>query len=94
MELTNKEKFTELLNTQIWDNWINEEDKSKYWDLFEVFYCKLDWLKEAIEFNEELEEHIELLTNLQTVVQMLSEVKMNILFKLEEDELRNTISII
>jgi hypothetical protein len=59
--MANKELLAELLtkaiNTINWDNWENEDEDGEidgHHKLGDVYYCKLDWLKDHIEDEEML----------------------------------------
>jgi hypothetical protein len=48
-----KQKYDELVNEIDWSNWKHNEGtpKEKLWEISEVLYCRLDWLKEQLESN-------------------------------------------
>lgn len=84
---TEKEKFQDLLNEINWENWIDDEDNTKYYDFFEVMYSKLNWLQEKLTFYQEqfkdddLDEHLDTINQLKSLVELLSENKMNVILK-------------
>ena len=60
--MANKELLAELLtkaiNTINWDNWEKEDEDGErdgHHKLGDVYYCKLDWLKDHIEDEEMLD---------------------------------------
>lgn len=69
-----------------WENWIVDKDysgKSKdgeYWDITEVLYCKLDWIKERLKEDKNQEddnsEFIETLEIVQKILEKLDEEKL------------------
>lgn len=75
-------KLEDLINEISWDNWKVEEDykgKSKdgeYWDITEVLYCKLEWLKELVkEEIENNEEEIDTVNQVQKLLELIDESK-------------------
>lgn len=64
------------INEVIWDNW--EEEDGTYSKLGDVYYCKLDWIKEFMlgakyteyeeGYDEELDEKLEIITDLQETI--------------------------
>jgi hypothetical protein len=62
-----KQKYDELVNEIDWSNWVHNEGtpKEKLWEISEVLYCRLDWLKEQLESNtveiDEAKDTIEML---------------------------------
>lgn len=63
-----------------WDNW---SDGGKMWDVCQVLYCKLDWLTEylanvALEGvpSPEIDEHIDTIEQLQSLLECLNERKL------------------
>lgn len=73
-----------------WENWVVDKDytgKSKdgeYWDITEVLYCKLDWIKERLEednqYNSEEDDNSEFVEALEIVQKILE--------KLDEEKLK------
>jgi hypothetical protein len=64
------ERYTKVaLNTINWENW--EEEDGTYYKLGDVYFNKLEWLKEHIED----EEMLDIITDLQeTIVPILNEL--------------------
>lgn len=64
------ERYTKVaLNTINWDNW--EEEDGTYYKLGDVYWNKLEWMKEHIED----EEMIDIINDLQeTIVPILNEL--------------------
>jgi len=68
-----KSKYEKLVNEIIWDNWEKTElDKAgnvKYWEISEVLYCRLDWLKEQIKSDTvEKDEVLDTISMLQILI--------------------------
>ena len=66
-----KKKYDELVNEIDWSNWKHNEGtpKEKPWEISEVLYCRLDWLKEQLESNTvELDEAKDTIKMLQTFI--------------------------
>lgn len=79
-----KELLTKAFNRINWDNWTNEETNEPN-KLGEVYYCKLEWMKEYIlgskyiTYKEgedsELDEMLDIITDLQeTISPILNEL--------------------
>ena len=77
--MNNKEKFDNLIKCIHWENWQKEteqcDEQIEYFDLCEVLYSKIEYLKENIVINIEEEEHYDTLTELQLLLSLLSEKK-------------------
>lgn len=77
--MNNKEKFDNLMKDITWDNWEKDaegnHEEVKYFDLCEVFYNKLEWVKENIEISLEDMEHYDTLEQVQVLLSLLSEEK-------------------
>lgn len=75
--MTNKEKFDRLLNEINWENWQKEDADCELidepFDITEVFYCKLQWIKEDLSLNKE--EHLDTIEQIQTLLSLLDEEK-------------------
>ena len=62
------------INAINWDNWTDEET-DKPAKLGDVYYCKLDWLKDHLKDDEDLEEMLGIIDDLQeTIVPILNEL--------------------
>ena len=65
-----------------WDNWKVDEDykgksKDEYWDLSEVLYCKLNWIKELIQqYEGEDGEEIDTINQMQALLELIDEEKL------------------
>jgi hypothetical protein len=79
-----KELLTSAFNRINWDNFTDEETNKPY-KLGEVYYCKLEWLKEHLlgskyttyeeGDDEELDEMLDIITDLQeTISPILNEL--------------------
>lgn len=77
--MNNKQKFDNLIKDINWENWEKEteqcDEQVEYFDLCEVLYNKLEWVKENIANNIEDEEHYDTLTEVQILLSLLSEKK-------------------
>lgn len=75
--MTNEEKFIELSQDFDWENWQHEdadgEKIDSYWDITEVLWCKLNWLIE--DANLENDEHLDTIRQVQTLLELLNEEK-------------------
>ena len=76
--MTNKEKFDSLLQKIEWNNWQhcdadNEPIENNYWDITEVLRCKLNWLIQ--DANLENDEHLDTIKQVQTLLELLNEEK-------------------
>src|ERR1035437_2032499 len=66
-----KQKYDELVNEIAWSNRKHNEGtpKEKPWEISEVLFCRLDWLKEQLESNTvELDEAIDTIKMLQIFI--------------------------
>lgn len=60
-------------NAIVWDNWVDEET-GRYNKLGDVYWCKLDWIKESLN-PETHEEFISIIEDLQeTICPILNEI--------------------
>ena len=84
METLVENQLQTAINRICWDNWTNE-DTGQLSKLGEVYYCKLDWLKEHLlgskftTYQEgedcELDEMLDIINDLQeTIVPILNEL--------------------
>lgn len=72
-----KKRMTKAFNAICWDNW-EDEDTGQPSKLGDVYYCKLDWLKEYLlssklttyeeGYDEELDEMLDIITDLQETI--------------------------
>lgn len=72
----NQEKYNNLLASINWDNW-HDEEKNRYFDLTEVLFNRLEWLKEFINLDEDSDdsEHNDTIEMLQQLLELLDEKK-------------------
>lgn len=70
-KIVKESKYDKLANEIEWGNWIHNEGEQneKYWQISEVLYCRLDWLKEQLESNTlEKDEALQTIEMLQVFV--------------------------
>ena len=77
--MTNKEKYDNLISEINWYNWHNKEN-NKYFDLSEVLYLRLEWIKDYFSIDDEdNSEHINTIDIVQQLLQLLDEKKIKTL---------------
>jgi hypothetical protein len=73
--MNNQEIFDNLIKDINWGNWEKEkheeDEQTEYFDLCEVFYNKLEWVKE----NLLEDEHIDTIIQVQELLLLLNENK-------------------
>lgn len=78
----NKTTLDDIIAAQSWDNWEQDAEydgngKDGYWDICEVLHCKLEWLKEQLDAdNDDDQEHLDTIDYVQDLLGMLDEKKL------------------
>lgn len=74
METLVENQLQTAINRICWDNW-TDDDTNEPAKLGDVYYCKLDWLKDHLKDDEDLEEMLDIINDLQeTIVPILNEL--------------------
>lgn len=74
MNTTLETQLQKAMNVVNWDNWTDDETNEPA-KLGDVYYCKLDWLKDHLKDDEDLEEMLDIINDLQeTIVPILNEL--------------------
>jgi len=77
-----RDKYLGIFEKIDWDNYSKKSDstgKVKFWKLPEVLYCKLDYVLECAELDDEQSDTIVLI---QELMELLREKDINSIFKL------------
>jgi len=76
--MKNREIFDNLIKDINWENFEvdkeQEDEQTEYFDLCEVFNCKLEWLKETLDDDNDVE-HIDTIEQVQKLLSLLNENK-------------------